>query len=116
VYETVADIMQGKPDEQFPKPDDNKMAFGDQRTIPDVTCFAMSDAKSRLQNSGFTVSVGSPIDSKCPANTAAQTSPSGKTIKGGVVVISPSTGNGGGQQIPGFPGVPPPNGPGRPRR
>jgi PASTA domain len=113
VWQTMADYMRGKPKEQFKKPDNNKMAFGDQRSIPDVTCDSIGDARSRLQSAGFTVSIGAPVDSRCPAGTAAGTNPSGRTIKGGVVVIQPS--NGKQQQgkqpsdkTPPFPGFPVP--------
>ena len=106
VYNTVADIMRGKPKEQFPKPDNKKLAFGDQRSIPDVECDSIADAKSRLQNVGFTVAVGSPVNSTCPAGTAAETSPAGQTIKNGFVMILPSNGNGGKPTIPGLPTAP----------
>jgi membrane peptidoglycan carboxypeptidase len=112
VQYTVADFMKGKPSEQFKKPDNKKIVFGDQRTIPDVTCQSLGDARSRLEGAGFTVSIGTPTDSTCPAGTAADTSPSGKTIKGGVVTIEPSNGKGAqppggpGSQGPGFPGFP----------
>jgi membrane peptidoglycan carboxypeptidase len=110
VYNAVADYMRGKPKEQFKKPDDHKLALGEQRSIPNVECDPIADAKSRLQGAGFTVSVGNPVASKCPAGTAAGTSPSGQTIKGGFVQITPSSGGGGPIVIN------PPNGPGRPRR
>ncbi len=114
VWNTVADFMRGKPSVQFPKPDDTKIGQGDQRTIPDVTCKSIDDAKSRLRNAGFAPSVGGPVDSPCPAGTAAGTSPDGQTIKGGFVLIQPSNGKGGGNPDPtkpgnttqGFPGFP----------
>jgi membrane peptidoglycan carboxypeptidase len=116
VYNTVADFMRGKPKEQFKKPDDRKMAVGEQRSIPNVECDSIADAKSRLQTAGFQVAVGAPAPSKCPAGTAAGTNPSGQTVKGGFVQITPS---GGGGNQPGGGGpiiINPPNGPGRPRR
>jgi membrane peptidoglycan carboxypeptidase len=112
VWQTMADYMRDKPREQFKKPESSKIAFGDQRSIPDVTCNSIGDARSRLQSAGFTVSIGAPIDSRCPAGTAAGTNPSGRTIKGGVVVIQPSNGKQQEQrgkkpdQTPGFPGFP----------
>ena len=115
VYKTVADYMEGKPSKQFKRPDDNKIAIGEQRSIPNVECDSIGDAKSRLQNAGFDVSVGLPTDSKCPAGTAAGTSPDGKTIKNGFVQIIPSNGGGNPGNKPGGPGKPP-NGPGKPRR
>jgi membrane peptidoglycan carboxypeptidase len=117
VYQSMADYMKGKPRVQFKRPGNNKIALGDQRNVPNVECDSMGDAKSRLSNAGFTPSVGAPVDSKCPAGTAAGTNPDGRTIKGGVVVINPSNGKGGKKNDPKLPGLPGfPNGPGRPRR
>src|SRR4029079_10953372 len=53
-----------------------------------------------------------PVASSCAAGTAAGTSPSGKTIKGGVVVIQVSGGGGGGPGGGGGGG----GGPGKPTR
>jgi membrane peptidoglycan carboxypeptidase len=103
VWNTMADFMKGKPSTQFAKPDDKKIGQGDQRNIPDVTCKSIDDAKSRLRDAGFTPSVGAPTDSSCPAGTAAGTSPDGRTIKGGFVLIQPSNGKGGGGNQPGGP-------------
>jgi membrane peptidoglycan carboxypeptidase len=113
VFNTVADMMRDKPKEQFKRPDNRKIVFGDQRSIPFVDCVPIDDARSRLENAGFSVSIGPPQPSKCPPNTAARTSPSGRTIKGGFVMIIPSSGDGGPKPpvIPGRPGNPP----GRPR-
>jgi membrane peptidoglycan carboxypeptidase len=94
VYEALRDAMKGKPKIQFEKPT-NKMAYGDQRSIPDVTCDSVEGAKSRLRNAGFEVDVDpDPIDSTCPAGTVAGTSPDGRTIKGGFVYIQVSNGKG----------------------
>ena len=113
VWQTMADYMEGKPKEQFKKPENDKIAFGDQRSIPDVTCDSIGDARSRLESAGFTVSIGGAIDSKCAAGTVADTNPSGRTIKGGVVVILPSNGSQQEQKqgkkqpsLPNFPGFP----------
>jgi membrane peptidoglycan carboxypeptidase len=115
-YETVADFMKGKPKEQFKKPDNKKLTVGDQRSIPNVTCDSVSSARAQIQDAGFDVSVlTGQVDSKCPAGTVAGTNPSGRTIKGGVVMIEISNGKGGAQQPqpgnPTIPGFPP-----RPRR
>ncbi|MET0423775.1 MAG: transglycosylase domain-containing protein, partial [Actinoplanes sp.] len=100
VYNTLADAMKGKPKVQFKEPESRKIALGDQRSIPNVECDSIGSARSRLEGAGFSVSVGSTIDSKCPAGTAADTSPSGRTIKGGVVVIQPSNGKGATPETP----------------
>jgi len=104
VYNTLADYMDGKPKVQFKEPENRKIAFGDQRSIPDVTCDSLTGAQNRLESAGFSVSIGSPVDSNCPAGTAAETNPSGRTIKGGVVVINPS--NGKSDKPPAGPGQP----------
>jgi membrane peptidoglycan carboxypeptidase len=96
VWNTLADFMRGKPKEGFKKPS-NKMAYGDQRSIPDVTCESVDSARSRLRNSGFEVDIANgPVDSTCPPGTVAGTNPSDRTIRGGVVIIEISNGNGGG--------------------
>jgi membrane peptidoglycan carboxypeptidase len=119
VYQSMADYMKGKPKVQFKRPGSSKIALGDQRNVPNVECDSIGDARSRLESAGFTPSVGAPIDSKCPAGTAAGTNPDGRTIKGGVVVINPSNGKKDkpDPKFPDLPGFPPTgNGPGRPRR
>jgi membrane peptidoglycan carboxypeptidase len=119
VYEALRDAMKGKPKIQFEKPT-NKMAYGDQRSIPDVTCDSVEGARSQLRNSGFEVEVDpDPIDSNCAVGTVAGTSPDGRTIKGGFVYIQVS--NGKAAQKPGGPPTKPggPEGggtPGRPGR
>jgi membrane peptidoglycan carboxypeptidase len=112
VWETVADYMKGKPKEQFKKPGNEKMAFGDQRSIPNVECSSIGSARDELEGAGFTVSVGSEVDSKCPKGTAADTNPNGRTIKGGVVVIEVSNGKSGEPK----PGTPNPGKPKKPKR
>ena len=113
VYETLRDAMKGVKSQQFAAPG-SKIVNGDQRAIPDVKCQSVDNARSRLQGAGFAVDVDSiPIDSTCPANTVAGTSPDGRTIKGGVVLIQISNGRGA-RPSPGDSGGPGrPPGPGR---
>ncbi len=106
VYNTLADFMEGKPKVQFKEPENRKIAVGDQRSIPDVGCDNVGDARSRLEDAGFSVYIGSPIASDCPAGTVAETSPSGRTLKGGVVMISPSSGQASQPAQPGQPSQP----------
>ncbi len=95
VWQTLADYMDGKPQVQFKTPDNRKIAVGDQRSIPVVTCAPLNSAKDQVDAAGFTVSVSDhPVDSSCPVGTAAGTDPSGSTIKGGIVVIQPSNSKG----------------------
>jgi membrane peptidoglycan carboxypeptidase len=115
VYQTLGDFMDGKPKEQFKEPENRKIAFGDQRSIPNVECDSIDGARDRLEDAGFDVSIGSEIDSDCPAGTAAGTSPDGRTIKGGFVIIHPAKAK---ATTPPPGGPTPPGGPpsGRPRR
>ena len=118
VYKTVADYMKGKEKKDFKKPDNRKLTFGEQRSIPYVECSSVDDARARLRNAGFEVSVlSTPVDSRCPAGTVAGTSPSGRTIKGGAVMIQISNGKGAQPEEPAEPDKPTlPGFPGRPRR
>ncbi|MFC3503246.1 penicillin-binding protein [Micromonospora krabiensis] len=113
VWETLRDAMKGKPRINF-EPPGKKISEGDQRSIPDVKCQPVDNARSRIKGAGFEVVVSdTKVASSCPPNTAAGTSPSGRTIKGGVVTIQVSSGGGGtepGNQ-PGGPGNQP-GGPG----
>ncbi|MEV1286063.1 transglycosylase domain-containing protein [Micromonospora sp. NPDC049679] len=94
VYETLADALKGKPSVQFTPPG-GKLIAGDQRSIPVVKCQPLDSAKSEIRNAGFDVEVdNTPVASTCPAGTAAGTTPSDRTIKGGVVTIQVSSGKG----------------------
>jgi membrane peptidoglycan carboxypeptidase len=107
VYQTLRDAMKGKKSEQFPTPG-TKIVNGDQRLIPDVRCQSVDTAHSRLRGAGFEVVVASgQVDSTCPAGTVAGTSPTGRTIKGGVVIIEISNGRNASPPVPS-------DGPGRP--
>ena len=117
VYETVADYMKGKEKKEFKKPDNRKLTYGEQRSIPNVECASLGDARARVSGAGFDVStLSTPVDSKCPAGTAAGTSPDGRTIKGGAVQIQVSNGKGAedDKPKPGDPATPPGDNP--PRR
>ncbi|HEX2771618.1 MAG TPA: penicillin-binding transpeptidase domain-containing protein, partial [Micromonosporaceae bacterium] len=92
VQKTLRDAMKNKPGIEFTPPS-GKIVTGEQRSIPDVRCWPLDRARERLAAFGFQVDVDRlPIDSPCAANTVAGTSPDGRTIKGGVVVIKISNG------------------------
>jgi membrane peptidoglycan carboxypeptidase len=92
VIYTMRDAMKGKPSQDFPKPSE-KLAFGDQRSIPDVRCRPVDEARSRLRGAGFDVAINAtPEASNCPPGTVSRTDPTGRTVKGGVVVIFVSNG------------------------
>ena len=121
VYQTLRDAMKGKERKNFTPPS-GKIVLGDQRSIPGVKCESIETAKSRLKGAGFEPVVSSnKVPSECPAGTAAGTSPDGRTIKGGVVMIEVSSGQGGtpeqgGTATPDRPGGPGGPGNGRPGR
>ena len=92
VWNTMDDFLRGTPKVQFKRPGSRKISIGDQRSIPDVTCATIAGARARIESAGFTASVGQEVESNCPKGTAAGTSPSGRTIKGGYVSIDISKG------------------------
>ncbi|SNT64939.1 Membrane carboxypeptidase (penicillin-binding protein) [Asanoa hainanensis] len=119
VYETLRDGMKAMKAtrKDFTAPNSSKMIYGEQRSIPNVECISVEAARSKLRNAGFVVDTDdTPIDSRCAAGEAAGTSPDGRTIKGGVVMIQISNGKGagpgGGGPGGGGPGRPPGRGPG----
>ncbi|SCE84084.1 penicillin-binding protein [Micromonospora chokoriensis] len=112
VWETLRDAMKGKPKINF-EPPGQKISEGDQRSIPDVKCVSVDQAKSRLKGAGFEPVVSSTkVPSSCKAGDAAGTSPDGRTIKGGLVTIQVSSGGGAPGNTDGTPGNPPGNQPG----
>ncbi|RIV34560.1 penicillin-binding protein [Micromonospora radicis] len=95
VFQTLKAAMDGKKAINFDPPG-QKIALGDQRSIPGVRCLDIERAKSRISGAGFTPVVSSNrVTSDCPAGTAHGTSPDGRTIKGGIVTILVSAGGGG---------------------
>jgi membrane peptidoglycan carboxypeptidase len=92
VIRTLPDYMEGKPKVQFKRPESRKIAYGEQRSIPDVECDSLRSARNRIARAGFFVSVGKEVESECPAGTAAGTNPTGRTVKGGPVIIEVSKG------------------------
>ena len=95
VFQTLKVAMDGKKAINFDPPG-QKIALGDQRSIPGVRCLSIDQARSRISGAGFTPLVSSSrVTSDCPAGSAAGTSPEGRTIKGGIVTIMVSAGGGG---------------------
>jgi membrane peptidoglycan carboxypeptidase len=75
----------------------SSMLGGSGVQVPDVRGRSIGEATSVLTGAGFGVRLGRAIDSPLPADTAADTSPSGgdTTNPGDTVTIYPSTGQGG---------------------
>jgi membrane peptidoglycan carboxypeptidase len=94
VIETVRDAMRGVEGENWARPTDPELIFGDQVSIPNVECMSVAQAESRLIDAGFEVEVAStPVDSACPAGEVAGTRPTGQAIPGETVTILISNGS-----------------------
>lgn len=82
------------PGSAFPTPDGNltRQVLTD---LPDVVGMTVDEAKATLTRAGFSVQVGTAVDSDQPKNiVAAQTPSAGKVAGGTTVTISPSNGQG----------------------
>ncbi|GIJ49062.1 carboxypeptidase [Virgisporangium aliadipatigenens] len=92
VYETLADAVRGRQPLEFPKPGE-KLVFGERKPVPDVTCQPVEAATAALKTAGFAVEQEPvPVPSPCPAGSVASTTPAGKAVAGGVVVLRISRG------------------------
>jgi membrane peptidoglycan carboxypeptidase len=94
VQYALAAAVKDHPNDQFPSPKNSRLITGPQAAIPDVTCKPIPEAQALIKGAGFKVEVETrrPVPSPCPAGTAASTSPTGRTLRNGVVVIFVSTG------------------------
>ncbi|NLE81698.1 MAG: PASTA domain-containing protein [Rhodococcus sp.] len=101
-------MIQGKANElyggsKFPSPD-SKLTRKVYTELPSVIGMDTSKAKKKLEDAGFTVKVGSEVDSGEPKGTIAEQSPgAGRVAGGATVTIRPSNGNG--ASIPGVNGL-----------
>ncbi|WP_307861062.1 transglycosylase domain-containing protein [Microbacterium sp. SD291] len=77
----------------FPKPDD-KLIRQVMAEVPNVVGKSIEEATSILETAGFTVAVGSAVDSDQPVNVVAAQDPSGQAASGTTITISPSNGLG----------------------
>lgn len=80
--------------DRFPEPDRDltRQVLSD---LPNVVGLSIDEATRRLENAGFDVTVGDPIDSSEAAGIVAAQNPSaGKVASGATITISPSNGNG----------------------
>ncbi|MDT0117490.1 transglycosylase domain-containing protein [Microbacterium sp. PRF11] len=84
--------------DRFPDPVSNLLRT-QQRDLPNVVGQSISAATSTLQNAGFRVNVGDPVDSPSGPDTVAAQSPGGGSAPAGsVITLSP--GNGQGATVP----------------
>ncbi|MGZ0713023.1 transglycosylase domain-containing protein (plasmid) [Coraliomargarita sp. W4R53] len=91
------------PGSAFPEPDSD-LTRTVYTTLPSVVGLSIDDATNRLQSAGFSVRVGSAVDSSETEGVIAEQSPgAGRVAGGAVVTISPS--NGQGVTVPGVGGT-----------
>lgn len=80
--------------DQFPGPDSNlnRPVYTD---LPNVVGQSIDEAQRTLQNAGFSVNVGEPVDSSRPEGVVAEQNPgAGRVAGGATVTIHPSNGQG----------------------
>jgi membrane peptidoglycan carboxypeptidase len=95
VQEAMRDALAGKPSIAFTPPKNQKLITGVQANIPPVACMSVADATAALKGAGFRVEVAKgQVPSPCPAGSVAGTNPTGRTLRGGLVVIEVSNGQG----------------------
>jgi membrane peptidoglycan carboxypeptidase len=125
---SLRDAMAGKESQDWARPGDMELVYGPRSNIPDVECLPLDEALALVDSAGFDAEVddGDPVDSACPAGTAAGTDPSGSTSRGAPITVLVSNGSdhepdpeptegpggGGGGGGPGGGGVGPPGPPG----
>lgn len=85
--------LKGQPIEQFSQPSDT-MAHGDRVTVPSVAGMSVADARTTLENAGFTPKDGRVLPSTYLVNTVVSTSPDAgnQAIKGSDVSVNTSSG------------------------
>lgn len=80
--------------ERFPDPDQNLIRVI-YVTLPDVTGRSLGDAEWVLENEGFDVVIGAPVESSLQEGLVASQSPgAGRVTQGSVITINPSNGQG----------------------
>ena len=95
----IAEAVQWQANELYGG-DDFPRDFGEltrqvTRELPSVIGLSIDDATARLQDAGFNVSVGAPVDSPEPEGTVAVQNPgAGRAAGGTMITISPSSGQG----------------------
>ncbi|WP_432994961.1 transglycosylase domain-containing protein [Dactylosporangium sp. CA-233914] len=91
---TLRDGLAGQPEVKFIAPTKDKQQ-GKLVDIPSVKCLSVDQARAKVKNAGFAVSVaGAQVASQCPPGTVDRTEPAGATVKGGPVALVVSKGPG----------------------
>ncbi len=93
VQEAMRDALAGKQAIPFTPPKNQKLITGTQSNIPPVACMSVPDATAALKGAGFRVETAKgQVPSPCPAGSVATSNPTGRTLRGGLVVILISSG------------------------
>ena len=90
--QTAADEFYGG--DRFPDPAQNLLRV-QLRDVPNVVGRSIDDARSALQNAGFSVNVGDPVDAEFGNDRVAEQDPSGSAPAGASITIRPGNGQGG---------------------
>ncbi|MEU7871225.1 transglycosylase domain-containing protein [Dactylosporangium sp. NPDC049140] len=90
----LRDGLAGQPVVQFTPPTKDR-SQGKLVDIPSVKCLSVDQARAKIKNAGFSVSVASgQVASQCPPGTVDRTNPAGSTVKGSSVQLVVSKGPG----------------------
>ncbi|WP_426509780.1 transglycosylase domain-containing protein [Dactylosporangium sp. McL0621] len=90
----LRDGLAGQPVVQFTPPTKDR-SQGKLVDIPSVKCLSVDQARAKIKNAGFSVSVASgQVASQCPPGTVDRTNPAGSTAKGSSVQLVVSKGPG----------------------
>lgn len=81
----------GLPVVQFTSPSES-VRNGNYIRVPDVSGNSISTATNKLENAGFSVNVGSRVDSSIDSGRVAYTSPDSRAMKGSTVTLLISSG------------------------
>lgn len=95
----VAKRVQSAADEfyggdRFPDPAQNLLRTVT-KDVPNVVGRSIDDARNTLQNAGFSVTVGDPVDAEFGGDRVAAQNPSGSAPAGANITINPGNGQGG---------------------
>ena len=99
--QTAADEFYGG--DRFPDPASNLLRTVT-KDVPNVVGRSIDDARGALQNAGFSVTVGEPVDAELGGDRVAAQNPSGSAPLGSTITLSP--GNGQGATVPDVSGNP----------
>jgi membrane peptidoglycan carboxypeptidase len=90
-HDIMSRAMSDMPVRDFGDPSD-KVLKGDYTSVPSVSGLSVSEAKSRLEDAGFSVQVAGTTNSNLSQGLVVYTSPSGQALRGSTIGLYTSTG------------------------